>query len=91
MANGKGGFQAAHMDFSMGPRPQDSFNPPVDNSNEPFQPQLQPWQEALPDCPALEPEDSPGMHPLQKELAGLEYQPWQLEASEPILPEVSTL
>ena len=76
------------MDFSMGPRPQDSFVPPVNNSN---QPQLQPWQSALPDCPALEPGDPPGMHPLQKRLAGLEYQPWQLEAPEPILPEVNAL
>lgn len=81
-------FLAAHMDFSSGPRPQDSFEPPLDNSNVLVRPLLQPWQRALPDCPALEPSDPPGLHPLQKKLSDLTYQPWQLEATEPIMPEV---
>ena len=81
-------FLAAHMDFSSGPRPQDLFNPPVDNSNEPFRPLLQPWQQALPGCPAPEPSDPPGMHPLHKRLSDLTYQPWQLEVAEPIMPQV---
>ena len=76
------------MDFSMGPRPQDSFNPPVDNSNEPFQPRLQLWQASLPGCSAADAEGSHGLHPLQKSLAGLQSQPWQLEASEPVMPQV---
>jgi len=76
------------MDFSTGPRPQDTFNPPIDNSNEPFMPQLQAWQQALPVCPGLESNDPPGMHPLQKKLANLVYQPWQLTVSEPIMPQV---
>ena len=81
-------FFAAHMDFSSGSRPQDLFNPPADNSNEPFRPLLRPWQQALPDCPAAEPSDPPGMHPLQKKLSDLTYQPWQLEVTEPIMPQV---
>ena len=81
-------FHAAHMDFSLGPRPQDSFDPPVDNSNQPFRPLLRPWQRALPDCPAQEPQDPPELHPLQKKLSDLTYQPWQLEATEAIMPQV---
>lgn len=88
---GKSSFLAAHMDHSMGPRPQDAFKPPMDNSNERFQPQTHAWQAALPDCPALDPEDASGLHPLQKKLAYLTYQPWQLEAPEPIAPQVRHL
>ena len=41
-------FQAAHMDHSMdGSRPQDSFDPPPDNSNTPFKPHLAHWQDFL--------------------------------------------
>lgn len=36
-------FAAAHTDVSFGPRPQDGFNPPVDNSNAPFRPRLDHW------------------------------------------------
>lgn len=36
-------FAAAHMDVSFGPRPQDAFDPPVDNSNAPFRPHLEHW------------------------------------------------
>ena len=36
------------MDQSMGqPRPQDAFDPPVDNSNAPFRPRLAHWQAYL--------------------------------------------
>ena len=84
---GKSSFQAAHMDFSMGPRPQDSFHPSVDNSNEPFRPQLQPWQASLPGCFAADNEGPPGLHPLQRKVAGLQYQSWKLEASEPVMPQ----
>lgn len=36
------------MDHSMGgPRPQDSFDPPPDNSNAPFKPHLAHWQDFL--------------------------------------------
>ena len=76
------------MDFSMGPRPQDSFDPPVDNSNEPFQPHLQPWQASLPGCSAADAAGPHGLHPLQERLAGLQFQSWQLEASEPVMPQV---
>ena len=76
------------MDFSSGPRPQDTFDPSVDNSNEPFRPLLRAWQQAMPDCPASEPSDPPGLHPLQKKLSDLVYQPWQLEAPEPIMQKV---
>ena len=36
-------FAAAHTDVSFGPRPQDRFEPPVDNSNAPFRPRLDHW------------------------------------------------
>lgn len=49
---GRSAFQAAHMDQSVGgPRPQDAFDPPPDNSNTPFQPRLAHWQGFLVSTP----------------------------------------
>ncbi|BDA42121.1 probable exosome component 10 at N-terminal half [Coccomyxa sp. Obi] len=95
-------FAAAHTDVSFGPRPQDSFKPPVDNSNAPFRPRLNHWAgfqewEGRQESNALNVHaqrlgvaaagSQAGVHPLEGVLESLTYQEWQLEALEPLLPQ----
>ena len=61
------------------PRPQDAFDPPVDNSSVPF----------VPHAPGRAPAPLPEggyAHPFQAELDALAYAPWQLGAPE-VLPQ----
>ncbi|KAG1674311.1 hypothetical protein FOA52_013500 [Chlamydomonas sp. UWO 241] len=69
----RGGSRAA-------PRPQDAFEDPVDNANEPWRPRLASASGGPPT------EFGPGVHPLAEELEALEYAAWQVEAPEPIAP-----
>ncbi len=62
-------------------KPQESFDPPVDNSNAPW----------VPAFPHLEGRVGAGggpgwQHPYSLELAQLRYEPWQLEAQAPQPP-----
>jgi hypothetical protein len=68
------------------PRPQDAFPEPVDNSNAPFVP----WPArrrgaAASSAPAPPASLAAGhTHPYALELDALTYEPWQLEAPEPV-------
>ncbi|CAL8468190.1 g7729 [Coccomyxa elongata] len=95
-------FAAAHTDVSFGPRLQDGFNPPVDNSNAPFRPRLEHWdgfqeREWRQESNALDVHaqrlgvaaagSHAAVHPLEGVLESFTYQDWQLEAPEPLLPQ----
>lgn len=98
------GTAAPRKDASRGashlPRPQENFNPPVDNSDAPFRPRLDHLRGllSLPDnspeqpAAAASPPGGGGAsaadypHPLSLKLERLAYQPWQLEAPPPVAP-----